>query len=902
MVSDNRTSRGNYHTITSTEVIKKLGTLKAGLGKPEVDRRRQIHGENVLQEGKKDPKWLKFLRQFKDALVIVLLIAAIIIGLLKPGDIDWLVIAAIVLITATIGYIQEAKAEEAIEKLKKMAAPKAVVIRSGKKREVKAAELVPGDIIYVESGMMVPADGRLIDAVNLKVNEAALTGESAAVEKAVGVLRIDIPLAERTNMLYMSTIVETGRAHAVVTSTGMNTEIGKIAGLIQKVERFDTPLQKRLKSLGKRLGILVLLACILIFVLEVAREFRIPDLEHTLELFETSVSLAVAAIPEGLPAVVTIALAIGLKVMAKRNVIIRKLPVVETLGSATVICTDKTGTLTTGKMTADLLFVNNKRIDIEGVGYNPQGKFTIVNKTIKLKNEGEAFKQLMLAAVLCSDAVLAVENGERKVLGDTTEGALIVMTEKAGYKYEKLRKTYRRTNERPFDSKRKMMSTIHQIKGQKISYTKGAPEKILKLCNHELQDSRTIELTQAREKELLKLTGELSRNGYRTLGFSFSPRGKIEEDMIFLGIVGIRDKMRLEAKDAVATTKKAGIRVMMITGDHKQTAAAIGKELGIITKDDEAINCPKLDRMDDREFTRTVKKVSVYARASPENKVRIVKCLKAEGEIVAMTGDGVNDAPALKMADIGVAMGITGTDVSKEASDMIITDDNFKSIVAAVEEGRGIYDNIRKVIQFLLSCNMSEITFMLVAIIIGWPVPLLALQILWMNLVTDSFPALALDTEPKEPGLMRRKPRNPKESAITRDMVISILISAIIITIGSLFVFWYTLPRGIVLARTMALTTMVMFQMWTAIACRSTTHTMSEIGWFSNPRLLGAIAVSIALMLPIIYIPQVQVVFGTTALGLFEWLEIILISATGLIAVEVWEWVNRRYLHYGAAG
>lgn len=901
MVKEIHSSSTNYHQIAKPLVLKRLGTSKAGLDKTELDNRRKIHGLNELSEEKKDPKWKKFLRQFLDTLVIVLLIAAVIIGILKPGDIDWIVIAAIVLITATIGYIQEEKAAEAIEKLKKMAAPKTLVIRSGKKREIKAAELVPGDIIYIESGMMVPADARLIEASNLKVNEAALTGESAAEEKVEGILPIDTPLADRTNMVYMSTLVETGHALAVVSATGMDTQIGKIARLIQKVERFETPLQKRLKRLGKRLGAIVLVACIIIFILEVARAYDSLNIDLILELFETSVSLAVAAIPEGLPAVVTIALAIGLKTMAKRNVIIRKLPVVETLGSATVICTDKTGTLTTGVMTADLLFVNNKELEIEGIGNIGKGNFLRFGKKIDIKSEGEAFKQLMLASALCSDAVLVMEKGERKVLGDTTEGAIIVMTEKTGLEYEKLRKKYARIEERPFESERKLMTTVNRISGRKISYTKGAPESIFNICNKELRSGNELELTNTRKQELLDLTEDLSRTGYRTLGFAYSPEGNIERDMIFLGIVGIRDKIRLEAKDAVAHTKKAGIRVMMITGDHEETATAIGMELGIITKESEAINCIQLDDMDDKTFRNTLKRVSVFARASPEHKVRIVKGLKTNGEIVAMTGDGVNDAPALKMADIGVAMGITGTDVSKEASDMIITDDNFVSIVSAVEEGRGIYDNIRKVIQFLLSCNMSEITFMLVAILIGWPVPLLALQILWMNLVTDSFPALALDTEPKEPGLMRRKPRDPKEGAITKDMVISIMVSALIITVGTLFVFWYTLPRGLIMARTMALTTMVMFQMWTAIACRSTTHTMSEIGWFSNPRLLGAIALSIALMFPIIYIPQVQAVFGTTALGLVEWLEIIMISVTGLVAVEIWEWINKKYLHYGAA-
>jgi Ca2+-transporting ATPase len=891
-----------FHDIKAAEVLKHFGTSKSGLSDAQVKRNREKFGANVLVEEKKEPKWKKLLRQFSDALVLILLIAAIITAILEPHSIDWIVIMAIVLITALIGYIQEAKAEEAVESLKKMAAPKAIVIRSKKKREVKASELVPGDIVYIESGMKVPADSRIIESFALKVNEAALTGESVAEDKADEVLASDTPLAERTNMIYMSTVVETGRASAVVTETGMKTQIGRIADLIQQVQRIETPLQKRLKALGKRIGIFILFACILIFCLEIAKEWDFLELDLILELFKTSVSLAVAAIPEGLPAVVTIALAIGLKVMAKRNVIVRKLPVVETLGSATVICTDKTGTLTTGTMTADVLYINNQRIGIEGAGYSPKGKFLLNDQPLDPKSGGENFDHIMLASALCSDAEMSEETGVRNVIGDTTEGAIIVMSEKAGHDYEKLRAKHTRIDERSFDSRRKMMSTVYNIGQEKITYTKGAPESVLEVCTHELRGSIEDRLTKSRKDELQKLTENMARSGYRTLAFAMNKVGKIEEDMLFLGIVGIRDKIRIEAKDAVAKTKIAGVRVVMITGDHRQTASAIGKEIGLITKDSQTINCSDLDVMKDAEFNKTLRTVSVFARASPEHKVRIVGGLKDRGEVVAMTGDGVNDAPALKLADIGVAMGITGTDVSKEAADMIITDDNFASIVNAVEEGRGIYDNIRKVIQFLLSCNMSEVTFILIAILFGWPVPLIALQILWMNLVTDSFPALALDLEPKEPDLMQRKPRDPNESAISKDMVISISVSAIIITVGSLLVFWYSLQNSdLIKARTMALTTMVMFQMWTAVACRSTTHSLSEIGWFTNPKLLGAIALSIVLMLPVIYLPQAQVAFGTTGLGVSEWFVILVISVSGLVVVEIWEWFNRRYLHYGVA-
>ncbi|MGA1819931.1 MAG: cation-translocating P-type ATPase [Thermoplasmatota archaeon] len=894
------------HLMDAEELLTSLGTHKTGLDEKKVEGIRGVFGRNELKAGKKTPKWLKFLRQFTDPLVIVLLVAAGITAFIEPTGIDWIVISAIVLINATIGYVQEEKAEDAIAKLKKMSAPKAMVIRNGKRHEVPASDLVPGDIVHLEAGMRVPADARLLEVHSMKVNEAALTGESMAEEKTSGKLSGDVPLAERTNMVYMTTNVETGRGTAVVTGTGMATEIGKIAVMIDEVGHIETPLQKRLKKLGRNLGILVLGICVLMLGLEIWREWHHLSFEVAVELFKTAVSLAVAAIPEGLPAVVTIALAIGLRTMASRNVIVRKLPVVETLGSATVICTDKTGTLTTGTMTADVLHIGKRRIDITGTGYEPVGDFMVKGVRSTPDRMGEGFRKIMQASVLCSDATIETDEGRRKVLGDTTEGALLVMAEKAGFDISKEREKDPREDEIPFDADRKMMSTLHHMEEGVVGFTKGAPESILMVCDRELTEKGVRSLSEGRMKEILELTTSLAEKGCRTLGFAYSPEGRMEEEMVFLGIVGIKDKMRPEAKEAVKTARRAGIRAIMITGDHKLTAAAIGKEVGLIKSDSEAVNCRELDGMDDETFIRTISKVSVFARASPEHKVRIVKGLKANGEVVAMTGDGVNDAPALKMADIGVAMGITGTDVSKEASDMIITDDNFASIVAAVEEGRSIYDNIRKVIQFLLSCNMGEVSLMIIAIILGFPLPLIALQILWMNLVTDSFPALALVTEPKEPDIMQRKPRDPKERAISRDMVVSIVVSAGIITIGTLGVFWYNLEflgdDNIAHVRTLALTTMVFFQMWTAIAARSTTHTMAEIGWFSNRRLLLAIALAVSLMLPLIYIPFVQDIFGTAALKPIDWAQVIVVSMFGLVAVEAWERINRKWFHYGVAG
>lgn len=894
-----------FHLLSEEEVLAALASTNDGLSDEEVIERRSASGPNVLAEAKKVPRWRKFLRQFTDVLVVVLLLAAVVTAVLEPHEIDWMVIAAIVLINAVIGYLQEEKAEEAIARLKGMQSPVANVMRGGRRTEVPASDLVPGDIIHVESGVRIPADARLLLASGLKINEAALTGESLPAEKEAATLSEDAPLADRTNMVFMSTNVETGRGVAVVTGTGMRTELGKIAHMIQQVQRIETPLQKRLKKLGKVLGGLVLLICFLMLALELWREIDHLSFKTVVELFETAVSLAVAAIPEGLPAVVTISLAMGLKIMAGRNVIVRKLPVVETLGSATVICTDKTGTLTAGTMTADVIHTAGGKFEISGTGYTPEGSFARNGETVFPDHLGPAVDHILRASALCTDAALQRQDQEWVVLGDTTEGALLVMAEKGGYPHSAFRKANPRKNEKPFDSKRKMMSTLHATEGGQVAaYTKGAPESVLNVCSLEMTNEGEIPLSRKRKDLILSLTEDMASEGYRTLGFSLSLEGQMEEGMIFLGIVGMKDQVRAEAADAVRSARRAGIRTIMITGDHRLTAMAIGREVGLIRTEEEAVNCRDLDGLSEGEFDRVAVKTSVFARAAPEHKVRIVSALKGRGEIVAMTGDGVNDAPSLKMADIGVAMGRTGTDVTKEASDMIITDDNFASIVSAVEEGRSIYDNIRKVIQFLLSCNMGEVCVMLAAILVGWPLPFIALQILWMNLVTDSFPALALVTEPKESDIMSRKPRNPEEGAITRDMIASILVSAGIITAGTLLVFWYNLfhlERSLAFSRTMTLTTMVFFQMWTAIASRSTTHTMAQIGWFSNRKLLLAIGVSVALMMPVIYVPTVQDIFGTTSLGWIAWAEIAAVSVFGFVAVEIWEWLNRRHLHLGAA-
>ncbi len=881
------------------EVMKALGSRAEGLDDREAGERLLRYGPNVLASKKSESRLKVFLRQFLDPLVIVLMVAALVTAIIEPGSFEWAVIGAIVVLNAVIGYVQEEKAKEAMMKLKQMASPRASVIRNGVRKEIDSKAIVVGDVVHLESGMRVPADLRLIEEANLVINESALTGESLTVEKDINGLSPGTPLAERTNMCFLGTIVESGRGTGTVTSTGMGTQLGKIAGMLGATPSEDTPLQDKLKGLGKRIGLLVLAACVLILGLEIAR--ALPDLSsgHLIEMFKAAVSLAVAAIPEGLPTVVTISLALGIRSMAKRNAIVRKLPIVETLGSATVICTDKTGTLTQGIMSVDWVYAGGTVLRIEGRGYSPEGCFLSEDGKILNPQESAAFRRMLECSVLCSDASLMNEGGEWKIAGDTTEGALLVMARRAGMDIEAFRRAHPRKDEIAFDPKRKMMSTLNDLDGTFISYSKGAPERILQVCTMDIIDGKEVPLTDDRRKEIMARNESLAREGYRTLALAYSGAGRMEKEMVLLGLTGIRDQVRPEALSSVVTAKKAGIRVIMITGDHHLTAASIGKMLGIIENEDQSINCLELDSMDDNALMSVLKRVSVYARASPEHKVRIVKGLREMGEIVAMTGDGVNDAPALKNANIGVSMGITGTDVAKEASDIVLADDNFATIVATVEEGRTIYANIRKAIQFLLSCNMGEVLVMLIAIAIGWPLPLVALQILWINLVTDSLPALALVTEPKEPDTMNRPPRDPKEKAITKDMMVSIAISSVIITIGSLVMFRLALPRGIDIARTVAMVSMVLFQMWTAIASRSTTHSMTKIGWFSNMNLFWAIIIGVALVIPVVYVPFLQNIFGTASLGVTDWLEILLASSLGLIVIEVWELVNRKWLHVG---
>ncbi|MBW2980956.1 calcium-translocating P-type ATPase, SERCA-type [Candidatus Woesearchaeota archaeon] len=850
-----------YYDEEIKEVFKELNTSEKGISSSEAEKRLEKYGLNELKEGKKISPLRIFLQQFASPIVWVL-IGAFIISLVIKEEADAVIIGFIVVVNAIVGFIQEYKADKAIEALKKMASLKATVIRDGKQQQIDATNLVPGDIVILTTGEKIPADARLIEAVNLQTQEAALTGESLPIKKVTKVFKKDTPVADRKNMVFSGTIITDGRGKAIVTETGMSTELGKIANLIQKAKPGLTPLQKNLDKIGKLLTVVVLIVCALVFVLGVVRGQMIKD------SFFTAIALAVAAIPEGLPAVVTISLALGVQRMIKRHALIRKLPSVETLGGCTVICSDKTGTLTHNEMTVRKLLANNEVIETTGAGYEPEGKFS---------KDPKNFELLLKIGALNNDAKHTKEKEKCQIFGDPTEGCLIVSAKKAGLDTEKLLKENPRTSEIQFSSERKRMTTIHKVNGKRVAYMKGAPDVILKLCDKILINGKIRKINDKDKKKILKTNDEFASEALRVLGFAYKELKNekkdkdIENKLIFVGLQGMIDPPRKEVKDSVKRCMEAGIKVVMITGDFIGTAKAIAKELGIKGK---AITGEDLDKIKDLE--KRVEGIGIYARVNPEHKMKIVNALKAKGHIVAMTGDGVNDAPALKKSDIGVAMGITGTDVSKEASDMILTDDNFTSIVNAVEEGRGIYDNIKKFVNYLLSSNMGEVLVLLVAMIIGFSIggapaiPLIAIHILWINFVTDVFPALALGVDPSSPGIMKRKPRNTKEHIITANMAWNIIIIGILMCASALFLFSKYYTTDLVKAQTVVFTTLVVLEVVRLYMIRSQYH----VGFFSNKFLLLAIISSISLQLVVVY-TRLNKFFKVSPLGITEWAYII---------------------------
>ena len=895
-----------WHSLSIEEVLRKLRTSEEGLSEEEAQRRLEEFGPNELRKEKGKSPWSIFFDQFKDFLIILLL-GATFVSLLIGEVLDAAAIMAIVIISAFLGFLQEYRAERALEALKKMAALEALVIRDGRERRILAKELVPGDIILIHAGDKVPADARLIEEFNLKVDEAPLTGESVPVNKEVMVLPLETALADRKNMLYAGTIVTYGRGKAVVVATGMETEFGKIAQMIQLVEEETTPLERRMAEIGRWLGIGSLAVVAVVSALGIFRGHEL------LEMFLWGVSLAVAAVPEALPAVVTGALAIGVQRMAKRNAIVRRLPAVETLGCTTFICSDKTGTLTKNEMTVRRIWLSGDIIEVTGVGYEPKGEFIVASRGERVAgsppHSDEGLKLLLRTALLCNDAHLEQESEAWTIIGDPTEGALVVAAAKAGLDKRELEALYPRVAEVPFTSERKRMTTVHATPdGTKMVCAKGAPEIVLARCNRIWCDGRIVELSEAERNEILRANEEMAADALRVLGVAYkelppdaSDFGEdvVERDLVFLGLMAMIDPPRDEVRDALRLCEQAGVKVAMVTGDHKLTAVAIAKELGMLKEGNLTLTGPELDRLSDEEFDRIVEDVAVYARVSPEHKMRIVEALKKKGHIVAMTGDGVNDAPALKRADMGVAMGITGTEVTKEASDMVLADDNFATIVAAIEEGRSIYDNIKKYLSYLLSCNVGEILIMFVAGLMGLPLPLVTLQILWVNLTTDGLPAIALGVDPPEPDIMLRPPRDPKESVFTLPVKLLIGTVALLMTAGIIPVFASVLPgEGLVKAQTMAFTMVTMFEMFNAFNCRSERHSIFEVGPFANRWLVLAVLSSILLQAAVIYIPFLQSIFGTAALSLADWLLITAISSSAFIVVEVGKWLVARLRHF----
>jgi Ca2+-transporting ATPase len=901
-----------WHARTAEAVAAEFETSPGGLAEAEARARLGRFGRNELAARAAPPWWRRVLEQFRDPLVLLLLAAAVIsfaLWLIEQESklpYETTAIVAIVVLNAAMGAMQQWRAEQALAALRQMSAARAKVLRDGEPRTVAAADLVPGDLIVIEEGDTIPADGRLVECVALQTAEAALTGESLPAAKHLAPLTGETTLGDRTNMVFSGTAATYGHGRAIVTATGMQTEIGRIAGMLEAVPQEVTPLQKALARVGKRLGAAVIVIAIaMIATILLVQDVR--GLAALLEVLILGVALAVAAVPEGLPAVVTVVLALGVQRMAGRHAIVRRLSAVETLGSASVIASDKTGTLTRNEMTVRVVATASGCVSFQGAGYAPRGDVRVPDGAQRMELE-----RALAVGDRASNAVLQERDGRWSVHGDPTEGALIVAARKAGLTDEALSERFRRVGEVPFSSERKLMSTLHADRdrdGRVRVFTKGAPDVLLPRCSHELVGDRTRPL-EARRRDEIRATNEaLAARALRTLGVAFrslpadaldgtAADEALEQDLVFAGLVGMIDPPRAEAAEAVARTKSAGVRPILITGDHPITAAAIAAELGIAVEPI-AVTGAELQQMPEEALARTVRERSVYARVNPEHKLRIVKALQREGAIVAMTGDGVNDAPALKTADIGVAMGVTGTDVAKQASDIVLTDDNFASIVAAVEEGRAIFSNIRKFLRYLLSSNIGEVMTMFLGVLLadalgvrgaveGVALPLLATHILWINLVTDGAPALALGVDPAHAGVMTRPPRPRDEGVITAQMWRGILLVGAIMATGTLFVLDASLPGGFIegdgdlrYARTMAFTTLVMFSLFTVFNARSDERS-AFAGLFSNGWLWGAVALSAALQAAVIYVPILREAFSTVALRGEDWLLCVAVASSVL--------------------
>ncbi|MGP1373844.1 MAG: cation-translocating P-type ATPase [Almyronema sp.] len=929
-------SSNSWYTIASEEALQLLESdRRAGLTSAQVEARQRQYGANELVETSGRGKWRILLDQFTNIMLLMLIAVAIVSGILsfRSNEVpkDAIAIFAIVILNGVLGYFQESRAEKALAALKQLAAPNVRVIRQGKPLEISAKALVPGDILLIEAGDQVAADGRLLEAMNLQVRESALTGEAHAVSKRSNIsLPADTSLGDRINLVFQGTEVVHGRGAVLVTDIGMQTELGRIAAMLQSVQSEPTPLQQRMDQLGNTLvsGSLILVAIVVVIGVVQAGWGAFES------LLEVSLSMAVAVVPEGLPAVITVTLAIGTQRMVRRQALIRKLPAVETLGSVTVICSDKTGTLTQNKMVVQAVSTASLDCQITGKGYEPEGQFCQAGQP--LSPHQPELQLLLLDCLLCNDAILQKEHGEWAILGDPTEGALLVLAAKGGFRQVGGEGFFPRVAEFPFSSERKRMSVVVQRAGNGESalatkafanlpdqpylmFTKGSPELLLERCQWRQQQAQTIPLEAAQRTEILAANEKMASRGLRVLGLAYqllaaipdeTEEGQVEQNLIWLGLVGMQDAPRPEVQQAVERCRQAGIRPIMITGDHQLTAQALAEDIGIIQTGDRTLSGKELEKLEDAALATEVDQVGVYARVSPEHKLRIVQALQRRHHIVAMTGDGVNDAPALKQADIGIAMGVTGTDVSKEASDMVLLDDNFATIVAATEEGRVVYNNIRRFVKYILGSNIGEVlTIAATPIIIGMAdVPLTPLQILWMNLVTDGFPALALAVEPPDPNVMQRPPHDPQESIFARGLGAYMVRIGLVFTVISIaLMYWaythaadYT-GNGLDPSRwkTMVFTTLCIAQMGHAIAVRSSTRLTIEMSPFSNPFVLIAVILTTVLQLMLIYVEPLREFFGTHILSLTELLVCFGFSSLMFVWVELEKlflrWYQKRH-------
>ena len=875
----------NWHNLSPDEVLRELKSNRPGLSEAEAAARLRQYGYNELKGKKKTSPIIVFLSQFLSPLIYVLLIAAIISAVLQH-ILDAGVIMGVLLLNATIGFIQETRAEKAMEALVRMAAPRARVRRDGKMALIPAREIVPGDIFSLETGDKVPSDARLIEVSNLKVNEAMLTGESMPADKHSETLSGEVPVAERKNLVYSGTIVTYGRATAIAVQTGMSTEIGRIATAIQEIKPERTPLQKSISKLSRYIIILFLSIVAVLILVGVVKGLGLLD------MFLLAVAAAVSAIPEGLPAVVTVVLAIGMRAMARRNAIIRKLVAVETLGAATVICSDKTGTLTMNEMTVQRVYADGQVVEVTGQGYEPVGEFRRQGQAITPGKEPTLALLLRIGA-LCNDALLTCEGDTCNIFGDPTEGALVVAAAKAGMVKEKLELAFPRLDEIPFQSEKQYMATLHPRDGGRVAYVKGAVEKLLPQSKWMLKDGTVVPLSEEDWRTVNQATLNMAEEALRVIAVAYADfptehEGLKDEDLrgrlVFVGLVGMADPPRQEVKEAVRLCHEAGIRVVMVTGDHKVTAEAIARELDLPRG--EAVTGAELAKMSDEELKKEIENISVFARIEPLHKLKIVNALKSRGEVVAMTGDGVNDAPALKAANIGIAMGITGTDVAKEAADMVLADDNFASVVAAVEEGRAIFNRLRNCVFFLLSTNLGELIALTLSVFFVGQVPMLPVQIIWNNLVTDTAVDIPLGLEPKFGDELKQPPRHPQVGLLFPGMLLRILFMATLMGVGVFLVFnWAQARMSLAEARTVTFCTMVTFEWFRAFNARSDEYTTFKLGMFRNKWLIISISIAILLQMAVVYVPFLQLAFRTVPLSLADW-DIILIAGGLLFTVE----------------